>query len=141
MWIGKPRAGRCPVKGEGPRQFRLARDIYEPHNPRPMSARLFHARTTAWRALVNTGCLGAVLFALVLSAAPQLHEQVHGAANTHECAVTLLTSGNYQHTVVATISVAPPAPFAGFISASERFSFRCAHLEFTLLEHAPPAIS
>ena len=108
-----------------------------------MSVRLSEGKAIALRAMVAAGCIGAVLFALVLSALPQLHEQIHGAtgAPNHECAVTLLTSGNYQHTPAATISLAPPAPPASFVHAFASFQLVSAHLEFSLLEHAPPALS
>jgi hypothetical protein len=108
-----------------------------------MSQRLTDGRGTAFRAIVAAGCIVAVLFALVLSATPQLHEQIHGTTGTpnHECAVTLLTSGNYQHTPTATISVAPPAPPTSFAHALHSFQLLTAHLEFSLLEHAPPAVS
>jgi hypothetical protein len=108
-----------------------------------MSLRLTDGKGTAFRALVAAGCIGAVLFALVLSAIPRLHEQIHGATGTpnHECAVTLLTSGNYQHTPAAEISVAPPAPPTSFIHALHSFQLVSARLEFSVLEHAPPAVS
>ena len=83
------------------------------------------------------------MFAVVLSAIPRLHEQIHattGAPN-HECAVTLLTSGNYQHTPAVSISVAPATPPAAFTHAFANFQFVSAHLEFSLLEHAPPSVS
>lgn len=95
------------------------------------------------RAIVAAGCIGAVLFAIVLSAIPQLHEQIHDVTGTpnHECAVTLLTAGNYQHTPLAAISVAPPAPRKSFVPTTASFQLVSAHLEFSLLEHAPPANS
>jgi hypothetical protein len=108
-----------------------------------MSVRLSEGKAKAFRAIVAAGCVGAVLFALVLSALPQLHEQIHaptGAPN-HECAVTLLTSGNYQHAPAAPISLAPPAPPASFVHVVSSFQLVNAHLEFSLLEHAPPALS
>ena len=108
-----------------------------------MSLRLSDGKRVALRTAIAAGSIAAVLFALVLSAIPQLHERIHvgfGAPN-HECAVTLLTSGNYQHTPQATISLAPPAPPKLFVPASTSFSFVSAHLEFSLLEHAPPANS
>ena len=95
------------------------------------------------RVLTAAGCIGALVLALVLSAIPQLHEELHvvsGAAN-HECAVTLLISGNYQHTPIVEISVAPPPPRATFVHTSASFRLVSAHLEFSLLEHAPPAVS
>jgi hypothetical protein len=108
-----------------------------------MSLRLVAGKAAALRAIVAAGCIGALLLALVLSAIPQLHEELHavsGAAN-HECAVTLLTSGNYQHTPAITISVAPPPPPTTFVHAFASFQLVSAHLEFSLLEHAPPAVS
>lgn len=108
-----------------------------------MSVRLGEGKAIAFRAIVAAGCIGAVLLALVLSATPQLHEQIHGTtgAPNHECAVTLLTSGNYQHTVNAAISLVPPMPPTAFIHTFAGFQLVGAHLEFSLLEHAPPALS
>ena len=102
-----------------------------------------HGKGNVARAAIAAACIGAVLFALALSAIPQLHEQIHDVTGTtsHECAVTLLASGNYQHTPSATISLAPPAPPTQFIHIAASFRLVRAHLEFSLLEHAPPAIS
>ena len=108
-----------------------------------MSLRPPDGKAAALRAIVAAGCIGAVLFAMVLSAIPQWHEEIHattGAPN-HECAVTLLTSGNYQHAPSIPISVAPPEPPAPFAHVSTAFQLVSAHLEFSLLEHAPPAVS
>jgi hypothetical protein len=108
-----------------------------------MSLRRSDGKRVAFRAAIVAGSIAAILLAVVLSAIPQLHEQIHagfGAPN-HECAVTLLTSGNYQHTPAATISLAPPAPPKLFVSFPASVSLASAHLEFSLLEHAPPANS
>ncbi|MFZ1218962.1 MAG: hypothetical protein WAO00_06690 [Chthoniobacterales bacterium] len=108
-----------------------------------MELRLVHGKAIAIRTIVVAGCLGALLFALTLSAVPQLHEQIHSTTGSpnHECAVTLLASGNCQHTPVATISLAPPAPPQAVAHISHSFRLVTAHLEFSLLEHAPPVIS
>ena len=108
-----------------------------------MSLRFSGGKRVAFRAAIAAGSIGAILFAVVLSAIPQLHEQIHGgfAASNHECAVTLLTSGNYQHAPQVTICLAPPAPPKLFLPVKASFSFVSAHLEFSLLEHAPPANS
>ena len=108
-----------------------------------MSLRLTEGKRVAFRAMVAAGFIGAVLLTLVLSAIPQLHERIHQTSSTanHECAVTLLTSGNYQHTVSDTIAIAPPLPPTAFAHISCRFQLISARLEFSLLEHAPPAIS
>jgi hypothetical protein len=108
-----------------------------------MSLRRSDTRQVAFRATIAAGCIGAILFAVVLSVIPQLHEQIHDAtgAPNHECVVTLLTSGNCQHTPIAPISLAPPAPPAAFAHVLVTFQLVSAHLEFSLLEHAPPALS
>jgi hypothetical protein len=95
------------------------------------------------RILTAAGCIGALILALVLSAVPQLHEELHGVsgAANHECAVTLLTSGNYQHTPTVTISLLPPRPPAMFAHTLASFRLVSTHLEFSLLEHAPPSVS
>jgi hypothetical protein len=107
-----------------------------------MSRRLFSWKA-ALRAIVAAGCVGAFLFAVTLSVVPQLHEQIHSATGSpnHECAVTLLASGNCQYTPVATISLAPPAAPQAIAHISRTFRLVTAHLDFSLLEHAPPAIS
>jgi hypothetical protein len=108
-----------------------------------MSLRLNEGKLIALRAMVSAAFLGAVLLTLVLSAIPQLHERIHQTSSTanHECAVTLLTSGNYQHTAGDTIALALPPPPTAFAHLSCRFQLVSARLEFSLLEHAPPAIS
>jgi hypothetical protein len=96
----------------------------------------------ALRAIVAAGSLAAFLFLLVLAVAPQLHERIHQPTGaTHECAVTLLASGNCAYASCDTITIAPPPP-----QSASRFSQICfqlarSRLEFSLLEHAPPAIS
>jgi hypothetical protein len=107
-----------------------------------MSLRLRNGKATLC-GIVAGGSIGALLFAVVLSAIPQLHERIHDATGSpnHECVVTLLTSGNCQLTPIAPISLAPPAPPAAFAHVLVSFQLVSRHLEFSLLEHAPPAIS
>ena len=94
-------------------------------------------------AILAAAFFGLFLFTLVICAIPQLHERIHASSDAagHECAVTLLTSGNYQHTPIATISLAPPTPPTAFAHTLASFRLVSAHLEFSLLEHAPPAVS
>jgi hypothetical protein len=108
-----------------------------------MSLRLSDRKLIVTRSIVAAGFIGAVLFTLVLSAIPQLHERLHprSSAANHECAVTLLTSGNYQHTLIETIAIAPPPSPTAFAHISSRFQLDSPRLEFSLLEHAPPTIS
>jgi hypothetical protein len=107
-----------------------------------MSVRLRNGKAIL-RGIVAAGCIGALLFAVVLSAIPQLHERIHDATGSpnHECVVTLLTSGNCQLTPITPISLAPPTPPAAFAHVLVSFHLVSTHLEFSLLEHAPPAIS
>jgi hypothetical protein len=96
------------------------------------------------RGLVCFGLIGAFLFATALSASPQLHERVHADANQsqHECAVTLIASGSYDHTVAA------PA-FDPSIAASQFTQLPTLNstwvaslfLSASIFEHAPPAIA
>ena len=140
--IMRPRRSQRPEAGRL-QENRLARGTGRTQTPRHMSLRLTDGKGTALRAITAAGCIAAVLLALVLSAIPRLHEQIHTATGTpnHECAVTLLTSGNYQHTFTAAVSLAPPAPPTTFAHILASFQLVRAHLEFSLLEHAPPVIS
>jgi hypothetical protein len=107
-----------------------------------MRLRLVESKAIALRAIVAMGFIGAFLFAVVLSAAPQLHERLHqpdGA--THQCAVTLLTAGNCDHTPCDAVAPAPPQPQPASAPFHRHFQLVSARLEFSLLEHAPPAIS
>jgi hypothetical protein len=107
-----------------------------------MKPRPGQGKAIALRAIVAAGFIGAFLFALVLSAAPQLHERIHqpdGA--THQCAVTLLATGNCEHTPFDAITLAPQPPRPASAPFHRHVQLVSARLEFSLLEHAPPAIS
>ncbi|HEX7517075.1 MAG TPA: hypothetical protein VF345_07285 [Chthoniobacterales bacterium] len=107
-----------------------------------MKLRLSDGNLIALRAIVAAGFISAFLFTVVLSAAPQLHERIHQLAGaTHECAVTLLTSGNCAHTPSDAITIAPPPPQPASRFSQPGFQVVSPRLEFSLLEHAPPAIS
>jgi hypothetical protein len=107
-----------------------------------MRLRLADGKVIALRTIVATGFIGAFLFALVLSAAPQLHERIHQPdGTTHQCAVTLLSAGNCEHTPCDTVALAPPPPRPASAPFHRHFQLVSARLEFSLLEHAPPAIS
>ena len=107
-----------------------------------MKLRLSDGKVIALRVIVTGGFIGAFLFALVLSAAPQLHERIHQPSGaTHECAVTLLTAGNCEHTPCDAIAIAPQRPKPASALVHRHFQLVSARLEFSLLEHAPPAIS
>lgn len=95
------------------------------------------------RAFFIGAFVAALLLALACSAAPQLHAWIHNdsAAATHQCAVTLMSSGSCDHITTAL----PQAPQIDSppVSAvlSDNTVFVSARFEFSILEHAPPQFS
>jgi len=90
-------------------------------------------------------CVGAAfLWALALSASPQLHQRVHKDANRveHSCVATMIASGSYDH-VAHTALVSAPALAVQFSKIPPltpqwvESPFLGAHI----FEHAPPARS
>jgi hypothetical protein len=95
------------------------------------------------RAVVATFLCLAFLWTLALSASPQLHQRIHRDANRgdHVCAVTIVASGNYDHS-----SAAPPVSIPVLV---DQFSpipaltpqwVESAFLRARIFEHAPPAL-
>jgi len=66
-----------------------------------------------WRAFYCDLHLHGVLWALALSASPQLHQRVHKDANRveHNCAVTMIASGSYDHAAHPPLVSVPCRPF------------------------------
>jgi len=89
-------------------------------------------------ALVSIG----FLWALALSASPQLHQRVHKDANRveHTCAATMITSGSYDHAVQSPL-VDAPATAVQFskIPALNPCWVQSPFLGACIFEHAPPA--
>ena len=86
--------------------------------------------------------LGAFVFALALSASPQLHERFHpdAAKSQHECVVTLLHSGQFHHAVAPpAVVVAAPAPQFYCATIPPRVWIDSLFLSARIFEHAPPA--
>ncbi len=82
----------------------------------------------------------AVALAATLAVTPQLHEWLHnfGDSSNHECAATLLSSGNVEHSACEPASVKPrPAPSVPAFRP-QPFARVLASFEFARLEHAPP---
>jgi hypothetical protein len=83
------------------------------------------------------------LWALALSASPQLHQRVHKDANRaeHNCAVTMITSGSYDH-AAHTVLVSAPVPALQFskIPALTPCWVQSPFLGACIFEHAPPAV-
>ncbi len=92
--------------------------------------------------VVSVGLIGAFAFSLLLAASPQLHEFFHPDANQpgHECAVTLIVAGSYDHTVTPPVVIAAPAPitFSDTLSGLEASALPSLFLSARIFEHAPP---
>src|SRR4051812_22368283 len=82
----------------------------------------------------------AMLLASVLAIAPHLHRQLHGAAQ-HECVVTLIAAGKYDHATNTTSSFAPDCSQTATTFAPRALQFSTRSLQFSRLEHAPPTLS
>jgi len=95
------------------------------------------------RSLVAGFVFAALFWALALSASPQLHQRVHGDSNRveHSCAVTLISSGSYEHASYPPL-VNVPQPKVGFTKTAVTNSvwvqplLLCAHV----FAHAPPSV-
>src|SRR4029077_15855453 len=98
-------------------------------------------RNSTARAFVTVLALASFLLALTLSASPQLHERIHPDANrgSHPCAVTLIASGNVDHSPTA-LSTNTPPPIEEFkVPKLNEMRIRALFLHGAVFEHAPPA--
>jgi hypothetical protein len=89
------------------------------------------------------GCIfAAFVCALALSVSPQLHQLVHKDANRveHNCAATMIASGNYDHAAQPP-PVGVPVPSIHFftIPALTPRWVESPFLGACIFEHAPPA--
>jgi hypothetical protein len=94
------------------------------------------------RAFVGVCVFAAFLWALALSASPQLHQRVHKDANLaeHNCAVTMVASGSYDHAAnPPLISAAHLALQFSKIPALTPCWVQSPFLGACIFEHAPPA--
>jgi len=97
--------------------------------------------STSPRAFVAVVVTAAFLWALALSASPQLHQHLHKDANRieHNCAATFIASGNYDHTPSALL-ISAPVPLGAFdIPALSPRWIQPIFLVAAVFEHAPPA--
>ena len=81
------------------------------------------------------------LWALALSASPQLHQRVHPDAGRveHNCVVTMIASGNYDHAAHPPLASAPlPAIHFSKIPALTPQWVESPFLGACIFEHAPP---
>jgi hypothetical protein len=93
------------------------------------------------RAFVGVCVFAAFLWALALSASPQLHQRLHKDAGRveHNCAVTMIASGSYDYAAHAPL-VSGPVPSVQFseIPALTPCWVRSPFLGACIFEHAPP---
>jgi hypothetical protein len=98
--------------------------------------------TNRGRVLVAAFVSVGFLWALALSASPQLHHCLHKDANRleHNCAVKMIASGNYDHAAHPPL-VSVPAPSIHFstIPALTPQWVESPFLGACIFEHAPPA--
>ena len=86
--------------------------------------------------------LVAFAFANVLAVAPALHEEIDGSSATHQCVVTLIATGKYEHSDVPPLIFVPqPAAQFSKIPALNSIWIATPFLGASIFEHAPPAIS
>ena len=100
--------------------------------------------TSRGRALVAGFLSVAFLWALALSASPQLHERFHADANRveHSCAVTMIASGSYDHVSYPPL-VSVPVPIFQFAEIPVLIPqwVESPFLGASIFEHAPPVCS
>src|SRR5690348_14739938 len=89
-------------------------------------------------ARIGIGVLFAFFVALTLASSPRLHEKLHKTSSQHECAATILASGNCEHS--APPQGAPKLENAPNLPAflPQRFQPVIASVPSSIQEHAPP---
>jgi hypothetical protein len=96
------------------------------------------------RGVIASWACAAFLSALALSVLPQWHELVHSDAKAprHECAVTLVSAGNYQQPAPTPLVAAPaPALQFSFVVALHPVWVASPFVSARIFEHAPPTIA
>jgi len=94
------------------------------------------------RTFVATCVFAAFVWAIALSASPQLHQRVHADANRveHNCAATMIASGGYDHvTHPPLVSADTLVPQFSKIPALTPCWVQSPFLGASIFEHAPPA--
>ncbi len=102
------------------------------------SARSNNYRRAFVALFISTG----FLYALALSASPQLHQRVHPGANhiEHNCAATMIASGSYDHAShPPLVSADALVPQFSKIPALTSCWVQSPFLGACIFEHAPPA--
>ena len=121
-------------------QKSLAQD--EPASEDRGAMKMFPRSINHERAFVAGLLSAAFLWALALSASPQLHQRVHPDAGRveHSCAATMIASGSYDHAVHVPLVSAPVS--AIHFSKIPALTTQWVESPFhgaSIFEHAPPA--
>jgi hypothetical protein len=102
----------------------------------------FARSTNRRRAFIGLCVSAAFLWALALSASPQLHQRVHPDAGRaeHNCVATMIASGSYDHAFHPPLVSAPlPSIHFSKIPALTPQWVKSLFLGAHIFEHAPPA--
>jgi hypothetical protein len=96
------------------------------------------------RAVVAIFLSVAFLWTLALSASPQLHQRIHRDADRgdHVCAVTLVASGNFNHSACPQLVSVPDLvdQFSSIPALTPQW-VESPFLLARIFEHAPPALA
>jgi hypothetical protein len=98
---------------------------------------------TCARVLVAAGLFAALSWALLVSVSPQLHARIHADADRadHNCAVTMIASGSYDHAAHTPLVTAPAAAVQfSEIATLTPCWVQSPFLGACIFEHAPPAL-
>jgi hypothetical protein len=98
----------------------------------------------ATKGFIASVLVGALLFAITLSVSPRLHAWIHPDSDApgHECAVTLIASGSYEHSAAPVVlTLAQPASYFATIPTCKIVWVAAPFLGASIFEHAPPALS
>jgi len=104
--------------------------------------RTFACSINRGRAFVAIFISAGFLYALALSASPQLHQRLHPDANRieHNCAATMIASGSYDHAShPPLVSADALVPQFSKIPALTSCWVQSPFLAACIFEHAPPA--
>jgi hypothetical protein len=93
------------------------------------------------RTAVGLSVLIALLGAITLASAPQLHEKLHAVGPQHECAATIIASGSYETAVSPPVLATIPNVPISSAFLPPRIERGIAAVPTSILEHAPPAQS
>ncbi len=103
-----------------------------------MSLRFIRGNPVALRASGSLVAL-AFLLTLALSDAPRLHERLHHVLGpNHECAVTMMLSGSVDGAAITPAVIAPLLSTPTILVVPPILAAEPT-LDFSILEHAPPA--